>query len=49
MAKRLSQLLPEHKCYVEIFSGAANLLKQYNLLQEKLRELGAVAHLLVIK
>lgn len=26
MAKRLSQLLPDHKCYVEVFSGAANLL-----------------------
>jgi len=26
MAKRLSQLLPEHRCYVEVFSGAANLL-----------------------
>ena len=25
-AKRLSQLLPEHKCYVELFAGAANLL-----------------------
>lgn len=26
MAKRLSELLPEHKCYVEVFAGAANLL-----------------------
>ncbi|MBW8017427.1 MAG: DNA adenine methylase [Planctomycetes bacterium] len=26
MAKRLCQLLPDHKCYVEVFSGAANLL-----------------------
>jgi len=26
MAGRLSQLLPEHTCYVEVFAGAANLL-----------------------
>ena len=26
IAKRLSTLLPEHKCYVEVFAGAANLL-----------------------
>ena len=26
IAKRLDQLLPEHKCYVEVFAGAANLL-----------------------
>lgn len=26
MAKRLSQLLPKHTCYVELFAGAANLL-----------------------
>jgi len=26
MAARLSQLLPEHSCYVEVFAGAANLL-----------------------
>lgn len=25
-AKRLSELLPEHTCYVEVFAGAANLL-----------------------
>ncbi len=26
IAKRLAQVLPEHKCYVEVFAGAANLL-----------------------
>ncbi len=26
MAARLCQLLPDHKCYVELFAGAANLL-----------------------
>ncbi len=26
IAKRLAAILPEHKCYVEVFAGAANLL-----------------------
>jgi DNA adenine methylase len=26
LARRLARLLPEHKCYVEVFAGAANLL-----------------------
>lgn len=26
VAKRLAELLPDHKCYVEVFAGAANLL-----------------------
>lgn len=26
VAKRLARLLPDHKCYVEVFAGAANLL-----------------------